>query len=1186
VERLAAQIGPAIENSRLYEKSKQIENELRQSDERARALLESAPQGIIATNESGEIVQVNDAVLEIFGYSREELLSQSVDILLPEAFRSGHAAQRKSYVADPQVRPMGAGRELFGLRRDGSSVPLEIGLSFVATESGTIALAFITDISQRKQAEEAERQWAEETEVMAEIGRGISSSLNIDEVYDHLAEAIRRIIPFDQASLTMVDWEAGTVSPSWVTGTDVPGRRYGGVISLDGTLAQRVVSSQSLVVVAVENENELLTTFPGLIPHFRAGMRSFISAPLVHRGNVIGVLQLTSTERGEYSQRQKDILARVGQQIAGALANSQLYAERVDAERAMRASEQKYRTLVNESPDIIFVSRVDNFRFTEVNDRACEIYGYSREEFLTMEIFDIEVEAPAKEQVRSLYDDTPAGQVFELYGTNKRKDGTTFPVHVRFSKLDDDFAIANVRDITDQRAAEETQSRLAESTAALAEIGRTVSASLDINDVYNRLGEVIAQLIPYDHLSMSLINVEKGIASPQWLLGARSPGRDPGVELPLAGTLAGEAVRMRSPVLIEIDSEAELGRRFPLATPAFHAGMRSFIVVPLIDHDVVIGALQIRSSEKGVYSQRHLDLAERISNQIAGAIANAQLYVEHQRLAEENAVMAEIGRTISSSLNIGDVLQMLGEQIKKLIPFDRFSLNLVDYEIQTTSPMWSMGTPIPGRGTSDQIPISGSLSGEVVLTGSPVMVDVETEAEVESRFPLLIPAFEAGLRSFLSVPLTHRSHIIGVMQLRTKEHGVYSQRHLELAERISNQIAGAIANSQLYVEHQRLAEENTVMAEIGRIVGSSLDSSGVYERPYEEMRKLVPFDRISTSLADLERGTLTNNYVLGTDIAERRAGRVFPIANTFAGSSIVSGSNHVCHPADEDDLTGPQNTLRYAFRTGLRSMLTVRLVSSGTTVGVLHLQSVKPNAYTSEVVEIVERIAALIAPSLENGRLYDEQNKSLKEKEVLLQEINHRVKNNLQIISSLLNLQSRDIKDEQVLRAFQTGQDRIGAMAMVHEKLYQSEDLARIDFGDYIRSLAANLISSYGLGSRDIDLKIDVENILLGVDTAIPCGVIVNELVANSLKHAFPGDRSGEIDVSFHEVDGQYTMVFRDNGVGMSEDLDFNRPSSLGLTIVNALTGQLRGAIVLGRNGGGCEVSITFPVPSTNGNKH
>jgi len=223
----------------------------------------------------------------------------------------------------------------------------------------------------------------------------------------------------------------------------------------------------------------------------------------------------------------------------------------------------------------------------------------------------------------------------------------------------------------------------------------------------------------------------------------------------------------------------------------------------------------------------------------------------------------------------------------------------------------------------------------------------------------------------------------------------------------------------------------------------------------------------------------------------------------------------------------------------------------------------------------ITRLVGIAEDITEHRKAADKIKASLNEKEVLLKEINHRVKNNLQIISSLLNLQSRDIKDERALRSFQVSQDRIKAMALVHEKLYQSEDLARIDFGEYIRSLATDLGSSYGLSSREIALKIDVEGILLGVDIAIPCGIIVNELVANSLKHAFPGNRSGEIAISFREFEGQYTMVIKDDGVGLPDDLDISRSSSLGLTIVNALTGQLGGTIELARNGGS-EVSITF----------
>ena len=127
---------------------------------------------------------------------------------------------------------------------------------------------------------------------------------------------------------------------------------------------------------------------------------------------------------------------------------------------------------------MIFVSRIDDFRFTEVNDRACEHYGYTRDQLFAMDIFDLEVEPPLQDEVRSLYDNTAVGRVVEVYGTNKRKDGTTFPVHVRFSKLDDEFAIANVRDITQQKEAEEARRRWAEETSVLAEIGRVIAGDL------------------------------------------------------------------------------------------------------------------------------------------------------------------------------------------------------------------------------------------------------------------------------------------------------------------------------------------------------------------------------------------------------------------------------------------------------------------------------------------------------------------------------------------------------------------------------------------------------------------------------------------------------------------------------------------------------------------------------------
>jgi two-component sensor histidine kinase len=212
----------------------------------------------------------------------------------------------------------------------------------------------------------------------------------------------------------------------------------------------------------------------------------------------------------------------------------------------------------------------------------------------------------------------------------------------------------------------------------------------------------------------------------------------------------------------------------------------------------------------------------------------------------------------------------------------------------------------------------------------------------------------------------------------------------------------------------------------------------------------------------------------------------------------------------------------------------------------------------------------------ERKRAEEQIKASLQEKEVLLKEIHHRVKNNLQVISSLLYLQSKNIQDRQTLEMFQDSHYRVRAMALVHERLYQSQDLARIDFAEYVRSLANHLFRSYGVNTNVIQLKINVHNVFLGVDMAIPCGLIINELVSNCLKHAFPGGRGGEIQIELPaDDDGQCTLVVSDNGVGCPEDLDFRDTGSLGLQLVNMLVEQLEGTIELDR-GGGTAFEIRF----------
>jgi PAS domain S-box-containing protein len=195
-------------------------------------------------------------------------------------------------------------------------------------------------------------------------------------------------------------------------------------------------------------------------------------------------------------------------------------------------------------------------------------------------------------------------------------------------------------------------------------------------------------------------------------------------------------------------------------------------------------------------------------------------------------------------------------------------------------------------------------------------------------------------------------------------------------------------------------------------------------------------------------------------------------------------------------------------------------------------------------------------------------NQSLGEKETLLKEIHHRVKNNLQIITSLLNLQSRYIKDEPTLAAIKESQNRVKAMALVHEKLYQAENIAKINLDDYIRSLVAGLIQFYGAKIRGIKLTTDIQDIHVDINAAIPLGLIINELTSNSLKYAFPDRERGEIFISVRKENHTLSVLFKDNGVGIPADLDWRNTESLGLRLVISLVEQLNGTIELDRSAG------------------
>ncbi len=204
--------------------------------------------------------------------------------------------------------------------------------------------------------------------------------------------------------------------------------------------------------------------------------------------------------------------------------------------------------------------------------------------------------------------------------------------------------------------------------------------------------------------------------------------------------------------------------------------------------------------------------------------------------------------------------------------------------------------------------------------------------------------------------------------------------------------------------------------------------------------------------------------------------------------------------------------------------------------------------------------------------------RSLREKEALLKEVHHRVKNNLQVISSILNLQSGYTKDQPTREMLRESQNRVRSMAWIHESLYRTENVSSVSFDKYLEKLGQNLFLSYRTSNQNVELRFTTDSVQLDLDRAIPCALMVNELVSNSLKYAFPDDKEGEIELVLKANGTQVELSVRDNGIGLPISIDVATTDSLGLQLVSTLADQINGSLQLAREGG-TQFTVTFEIP-------
>lgn len=374
--------------------------------------------------------------------------------------------------------------------------------------------------------------------------------------------------------------------------------------------------------------------------------------------------------------------------------------------------------------------------------------------------------------------------------------------------------------------------RLHDDSAVLAEIGRIITSSLEIDEVFDRFAQRARQLIPFKRIWIGRLDSAAGMVVTQYAAGVQVPGLRSGEAYPMAGTLTEMVAATQQGLVCQGEELEQSARRSTASEALLKAGMRATLLVPLVSRGRGVGVMGFSNDAPDSYSERDLDLAMRVAAQIAGALATADLYAERARMSamllqreKESTVLAEMSRVISSSVDIDHVYGEFAKLVQRLIPFSRIVVHLFDPGQGTVTIAYVSGVPVPGLEQGCVYPAAEHAPLQRVMEmRRGVVVDGIKLRRAASSVPTLTAAIELGMVSVIVVPLVVHDQGFGTLTLASHGPLLFSRHELEMAERVGAQIAGAVANSLLYVERtqaeQRVLErarEIAVLQERERI---------------------------------------------------------------------------------------------------------------------------------------------------------------------------------------------------------------------------------------------------------------------------------------------------------------------------------------------------------------------------------